>query len=58
MRTSGASTETTMTLAVIVVATIIAVYLLGGPGQVLFALEQLLRSLAETVSGFVRGLFG
>ena len=54
MRTSGASSESTLTIATVAVAAILVVYLFGGPSQFLLASEKLLRSVAEGIGGMVR----
>ena len=43
-----------MTLATLIVAACLAVYLFGGPSEVILASEKLLRSLAEGIGGMVR----
>lgn len=54
MRTSGASTETNLTLATLAVAIILTIYLFGGPSEFLLASEKLLRSIADGLGGAVR----
>ena len=54
MRTSGASSETNLTIVTVVVAAILTVYLFGGPSEFLLASEKLLRSVAEGLGGMVR----
>jgi hypothetical protein len=54
MRTSGASTETNLTLATLIVAACLAVYLFGGPSEFMLASEKLMRSLADAITGMVR----
>jgi len=54
MRTSGASTETNLTLATLVVAACLTVYLFGGPSEFMLACEKVLRSLADGIGGMVR----
>ena len=58
MRTSGASSESTLTVATVVVATILVIYLFGGPSEFLLASEKLLRSVAEGIGGMVRASSG
>ena len=58
MRTSGASTETNLTLATVAVAVILVIYLFGGPSEFLLASEKLLRSVAEGIGGMVRAFSG
>ena len=54
MRTSGASSETNLTLATLVVGICLTIYLFGGPREVLLASEKLLRSVAGTLAQMVR----
>ena len=54
MRTSGASSETNLTLATLIVGICLTIYLFGGPREVLLASEKLLHSVASTLSGMVR----
>jgi len=49
MRTSGAATETRMTLAVALVALGIVMLLAGGPSEFMFACENMLRQVAESI---------
>ena len=58
MRTSGASSETNLTLATLVVAICLTIYLFGGPREVLLASEKLLRSVADGLAGMVRAFTG
>ena len=58
MRTSGASSETNLTLATLVVAICLTIYLFGGPREVLLASEKLLRAVAEGLAGMVRAFTG
>ena len=48
MRTSGATTESQMTLAVCLVALGILVLLAGGPAQFMIEIERVVVSIAET----------
>jgi hypothetical protein len=54
MRTSGASSETNLTLATVAVAIVLVIYLFGGPREFLLASEKLLRSVADGIGGMVR----
>lgn len=49
MRTSGATTETRLTLAMGVIALGVIVLLAGGPSSFLVACEHALRSVAESI---------
>lgn len=49
MRTSGAATETRLTLAMGAIALGVIVLLAGGPSSFLIACEQALRSVAESI---------
>jgi hypothetical protein len=55
MRTSGAATETRMTLAVGLVALGIAMLLAGGPTEFMLASERVLQGIAETVHTMFSG---
>ena len=54
MRTSGASSETNLTLATVAVAIILTIYLFGGPSEFLLASEKLLQSVADGIGAMVR----
>lgn len=47
MRTSGAPTETSMTVAVSIVALGVLTLLAGGPDELLLTIERLLRAASE-----------
>ena len=49
MRTSGASTESRMTLAIAIIALGMAMLLAGGPANLMQACENVLRATAEAV---------
>ena len=49
MRTSGASTETSMTVVVVVIAITLLVFFAGGPREFLLALQR----TVATVGGFL-----
>lgn len=49
MRTSGAVTESRMTLAMAVIALGVVMLLAGGPAQFMLACERALQSIAEAV---------
>ena len=48
MRTSGAATESRMTVAVCLVALLILVVLAGGPAEFMGSCERFLRGVAES----------
>jgi len=49
MRTSGASTESRMTIAMALIALGVLVVLAGGPSDFMKACESMLRSVAESI---------
>lgn len=49
MRTSGAATETRLTLAMGVIALGVIMLLAGGPANFMIACEHALRSVAESI---------
>lgn len=52
MRTSGAATESRMTLAISLVALGVVMLLAGGPAELMLACERVLQGAAETVYQF------